>query len=246
MIKATFTLLLCSIALCRARTVDKLDILEGAGAFSGPTFHNDFTKATEPIFSATRWQHIFADQEKKTGAHKYKQIGLAEAPYSYFKGAYEDVTRSQGGQASKNMTYLEFHKYDTEDAGQSGSGSSKAKKRKITYNDGIVYMFDTYGKMLEARYQQKLKQLKDYNAQKKKEDQLLSADNIEKPSRAYTQPKHIKFKVSTVTLSDDGKEPGKECCDVRLTTVDFKQKDGDDEPRMTPHKEKDVVFFRLG
>lgn len=30
------------------------------------------------------------------------------------------------------------------------------KTRKYSYNDGIVYVFDTFGEMLDARYQKDL------------------------------------------------------------------------------------------
>ena len=53
--------------------------------------------------------------------------------------------------------------------------------------------------------------------------------------------------MSTVTANDDGKEPGMECCDVRLTTVRYDSEQGNpDKSRVTTENYPDVVFFRLG
>lgn len=49
---------------------------------------------------------------------------------------------------------------------------------------------------------------------------------VSTPTKAYTQPKHIQFKVSTIASNEEGKEPGMECCDVRLTTVTFDNEKG--------------------
>ena len=65
---------------------------------------------------------------------------------------------------------------------------------------------------------------------------------LAKPSTAYTQPRHVHFQVSTETLSDTGKDFGKESCSVRLTTVK-EVADGEQRIETTGN---DVFFYRLG
>ena len=110
--------------------------------------------------------------------------------------------------------------------------------------------------MLEARYQ------KDLQIQKQVAQTQGTTLTVSKPTEAYKQPKQIQFKVSTVASNETGKEPGMECCDVRLTTISFDNEKGkpsssddssddsknDDgiESRIESNKSMDIVFFRLG
>lgn len=136
---------------------------------------------------------------------------------------------------NSDENFLEFIKHvpDYED--------SEGNKRKYSYNDGIVYITDTYWDRLDAKYK------KDLETLKKVADKGTRL-SVPEPSKAYTQPKHLQFKVSTVVGKDNdsGKEPGTECCDVRLTTVTFDKDKTGTESRIEPKNYTDVLFFRLG
>ena len=55
--------------------------------------------------------------------------------------------------------------------------------RQYSYNDGIVYIFDTYGEMLEARYQ------KDLQIRQEVGKTHGTTLTVNPPSKSYTQPK---------------------------------------------------------
>ena len=83
-----------------------------------------------------------------------------------------------------------------------------------------------YGEMLDAKYK------KDLEIQKQVGKDHGTTLSVKKPTKAYTQPRHIQFKVSTVVHKENGKEPGKECCDVRLTTVKMENTTNHTHPRI--------------
>lgn len=63
------------------------------------------------------------------------------------RGSSSQVTDKQ---KDDDETFLEFIKYPPDFV------DKKNKTRKYSYNDGIVYVFDTYGEMLDARYKKDL------------------------------------------------------------------------------------------
>ena len=77
------------------------------------------------------------------------------------------------------MEFQKFGLYVTEEDEHSADHN-----RKITYNDGIFYMFDVYGQMQEIRYNKQLEVLGEYNSDPEG-SAYLSSDNIASPSDDY-------------------------------------------------------------
>ena len=64
-----------------------------------------------------------------------------------------DEDKAKGVQVAESdddETFMEFIKYPPD------YRDKQNKTRKYSYNDGIVYVFDTFGEMLDARYQKDL------------------------------------------------------------------------------------------
>lgn len=73
----------------------------------------------------------------------------------------------------KDETFIEFVKYPPDYV------DKQNRTRKYSYNDGIVYIFDTFGDMLKAQYQKGLELLK-------KDAAYGSVLMVSKPTDAYT------------------------------------------------------------
>ena len=134
------------------------DVLEGAGAFSGPTFKyksiDDSEYKDEPVFSSKRWQYIYHDQEKDLVSKKYESIGFKTQKQALIKRHKKEQDKIEERKAKgenideleEDETFMEFVKYPPDFV------DKDKNKRKYSYNDGIIYVFDTFGDMLDARY----------------------------------------------------------------------------------------------
>jgi hypothetical protein len=55
---------------------------------------------------------------------------------------YKSVSFSKSEFGDETLSYLEFTKYSIDE------GTFNDTTREITYNDGVYYIFDVYGEML--------------------------------------------------------------------------------------------------
>ena len=129
---------------------------------------------------------------------------------------YKSVFFSKSEFGDETLSYLEFTKYSIDE------GTFNDTTREITYNDGVYYIFDVYGEMLNQKYDKQLEEIKEFNS-KSNFDSELTSENVIMPTDSYKRPQHVTFQVSTVTPPLDEKTTpnnyGYESCDIRLTTV---------------------------